>query len=93
MKQSRREEGELWPFPPPWYRSSHNLKKTLFNLNPLINISNRTSPSSEGEKEKVSLVFAHLLTARKEETNLDRNADNIFFFNFYPTEMRDIERV
>lgn len=51
MKQSLGEEGELWPFPPPG-TGALTTSKTLFNLNPFINISNHTSPSSEGEKRK-----------------------------------------
>lgn len=41
--------------------------KTLFNLNPLINISNHTSPSTEGEKENLPLVLVHFLTSGKKE--------------------------
>lgn len=41
--------------------------KTLFNLNPLINISNHTSPSTEGEKENIPLVLVHFLTSGKNE--------------------------
>lgn len=66
MKQSLREEGELWPFPPPG-TGALTTCKTLFNLNPLINISNHTSPSSEGEKENIPLVLVHFLTARMKE--------------------------
>lgn len=66
MKQSLGEEGELWPFPPPG-TGALTTCKTLFNLNPLINISNRTSPSSEGEKENIPLVLVHFLTSGKKE--------------------------
>lgn len=66
MKQSLGEEGELWPFPPPG-TGALTTCKTLFNLNPLINISNHTSPSSEGEKENIPLVLVHFLTSGKEE--------------------------
>lgn len=66
MKQSVGEEEEIWPFPPPG-TGALTTCKTLFNLNPLINISNHASPSSEGEKENISLALAHFLTAGKKE--------------------------
>lgn len=41
--------------------------ETLFNFNPFINISNHTSPSTEGEKENIPLVLVYFLTSGKNE--------------------------
>lgn len=58
MKQSPGEKGELWPFTP---AGAGTLATgiALFNFNPLINRSNHTSPSSDGEN--TPLVLVHFL--------------------------------
>lgn len=55
MKQSPGEKGELWPFTPVG-AGALTTSITLFNFNPLINISNHTSPSSDGENTPLELV-------------------------------------
>lgn len=56
---------KLWPLPPPGTEALTTCK-TLFNLNPLINISNHTSPSTEGEKENLPLSVGSLSHLWKE---------------------------
>lgn len=57
--------GERWPLPPPG-AGALTTCKTLFNLNPLINISNHTSPSTEGENRKHTSAVGSLSHLRKE---------------------------
>lgn len=54
MKQSPGEKGELWPFTPVG-TGALTTSITRFNFNPLINISNHTSPSSDGENALLEL--------------------------------------